>query len=279
MNAPSLKCLKKFTKVPFSLFLIGLITSCASWQRSERYEQKTDPSPASEKTRINPPPVTSEELIEEPKETPPVASTGSLEDVINAQSKRIETLEKRYQTLLEQNKSLQITIENLVETKQLSVAKVGTIAANQRGKKVSSLNTQRSPLTAFTEDEAVQKYREALIFFNTKQYSDSVLAFSEFLKEFSDHPLAGSAQFYVGESYFQQKEFKLAMKEFQVGLSTYYRSPHVPDLLKRTIETAIELKDKKMAKEHEQTLFSLFPQSPAAESLLQRLQSIQKEKG
>lgn len=93
------------------------------------------------------------------------------------------------------------------------------------------------------------------------------MAFSEFLEKAPDHPLAGSAQFYVGESYFKQKEYKLALQEYQRVLTSYDRSPVVADTLARMITTEEILKKQPEAEKHQHLLTSLFPNSPAARSL------------
>ena len=87
-----------------------------------------------------------------------------------------------------------------------------------------------------------------------------VLAFSSFLKDFADHPFAGTAQYYIGESYFQQKEFKLAREEFQRVLISYENSDRVPDTLRRLGDTEEALNNAQASARYRQMQASLFPQ-------------------
>jgi TolA-binding protein len=125
----------------------------------------------------------------------------------------------------------------------------------------------KDPENGFTQDEAIQNFRQAMILYQGQKYPESVLAFSKFLEKYADHPFAGSAQFYVAESYMKQKEYKLALQEFQRVLTTYDRSPHISDTLKEMIFAEESLKETAEAGVHKHLLTSLFPSSPAAAAL------------
>jgi len=119
----------------------------------------------------------------------------------------------------------------------------------------------------YSADGAVKSFREAMILLQAQKYPEATLAFSSFLERFADHPLAGTAQFYIGESYFKQKEYKLALQEYQRVLTSYDRSPNVAEALRQMAEAEDQLKMPEEAAKHRQTLASLFPQSPAAAGL------------
>lgn len=125
----------------------------------------------------------------------------------------------------------------------------------------------KDPENGFTQDEPVQEFRQALILFEGQKYPESILAFSKFLEKYPDHPFAGSAQFYVGESYMKQKEYQLALQEFQRVLTTYDRCPHISDTLKEMVVAEENLKKTPEAGVHKHLLTSLFPASPAALTL------------
>ncbi|MCM2277290.1 MAG: tetratricopeptide repeat protein [Oligoflexia bacterium] len=120
------------------------------------------------------------------------------------------------------------------------------------------------PESGFANDEPVQEYRRAMILFKAAKYPESVLAFSGFLEKFPDHPLAGSAQFHVGESYFLQKEYKLAIQEFERVLTSYDRSTRIAQTLRALAEAEEKVRRTEEAARHRQLLSSLFPHSPYA---------------
>jgi TolA-binding protein len=117
--------------------------------------------------------------------------------------------------------------------------------------------------------EAVDRFREAKILYDTKRYSDSVLEFSEFVKNESDHPLAAAAQYYVGMSYLKQNEYKLAEEELSRGLLSYSHSSYVPDTLLALAKVSEDLKKPTKVTYYREKLLTNFPNSPQAKGLTQ----------
>ncbi len=132
------------------------------------------------------------------------------------------------------------------------------------GKSTAASVSASDPEGGFVNDEAVLLFRKASVLYQARKYPEAVLSFASFVEKYPDHPLAGSAQFYVGSSYFKQKENKLALQEYERLLTSYDRSPKVADALRdmATIEDQLQMKDE--AARHRQLLSSVYPQSPAA---------------
>ncbi len=122
----------------------------------------------------------------------------------------------------------------------------------------------KDPEAGFTNDGAVKAYRQATILFRGHKYPEANLAFSAFLQLHADHPLAGAAQFQIGECYFRQKEYRLAISEYQRVLSAYDRSSHISQTLKQLAAAEEANGNPDEAKRYRQQLLSLFAQSPAA---------------
>lgn len=129
---------------------------------------------------------------------------------------------------------------------------------------ISTAVAFHDPDADFINDEPVQNFRKAMVLYQGQRYSDAILAFSAFLEKHPDHPMAGSAQFYIGESYMKQKEYKLALAEFHRVLTSYDRSAHISDTLGEMAKAEMLLKKPDEAGIHKHLLTSLFPQSPAA---------------
>jgi tetratricopeptide (TPR) repeat protein len=117
---------------------------------------------------------------------------------------------------------------------------------------------------AFTSNEPVRKYRQAMILFQSHNYPDASLGFSAFVDQYPDHALAGSAQYFLGESYFKQKEYKLAARELGRVITTYDRSTHIAETLRDLSISEAKIGMPEEAARHRQLLTSLFPHSPAA---------------
>ena len=120
---------------------------------------------------------------------------------------------------------------------------------------------------SFASDEAIDRFREAKILFDSKRYSDAILEFSSFLKNNPDHPLAASAQFHLGMSYLDQKEYKLAEEELNRGMISYPHSSHIPDTLLALCQVSESLNKESRATYYREKLQSQFPNSPQAKKL------------
>lgn len=132
------------------------------------------------------------------------------------------------------------------------------------GRKAQSPLSKSDPELGLSQGDAIQQFREALVFFDAAKYPQAILAFSNFLKEYADHSLAPAAQFSLGEAYFQQKEYRVAVEEYQRVLLSYTRSSYVSDSLERLAECFEKMGRKDEMNRNRQLLMSLFPQSPAA---------------
>jgi len=67
-------------------------------------------------------------------------------------------------------------------------------------------------------------YDTALRDFTTGKYDLARQQFSDYLKYYSDTQLAGNAQFYIGETYYQQKDYQRAVAEYDKVLTNYPKS-------------------------------------------------------
>ena len=132
---------------------------------------------------------------------------------------------------------------------------------------VKKAKASDAPTEAFSHSEAIDRFREAKILFDSKRYSDAVLEFSEFVKNEPEHPLAPAAQYFVGMSYINQKEYKLGEEELSRGLLAYSHSSYIPDTLVGLAEVSELLGKTSKVTYYREKLFSHFPNSPQAKRL------------
>ena len=64
-----------------------------------------------------------------------------------------------------------------------------------------------------------------------RQFGEAEAGFSNFLQRYPDHSLAGSAQYWLGETYYAQGDFKRAAANFLQGYKKYPKSRRAPDSL------------------------------------------------
>ena len=222
------------------------------------FQHKSDPAPT-------------EAVADSATDTHAALSKGTDLESENARmAKRIENLEEKVAMLNDKLSSAQTTIENISrfpKAKSTPLAKIPTDHAGELPANVD--DKDETPRAQFTSNEAIEKFRAALILFDSGKYPEATLEFNAFLQSYPDHPFAGGAQFYIGESYYKQGELKLASDEYQRVLRSYDQSSYVSDALKRLSQCAEKMKQPKVAARNRQLLLSLFPQSPSAKEILE----------
>lgn len=179
-------------------------------------------------------------------------------------SARLDALESKMSAMNDKLDATRISLDNFLTAHQPKSAGVPNQASETVGMAVVSKPVSTDSESGYVNDDAIQQYRKAEILLASQKYADSTLAFSTFLEKYPDHPLAGSAQFHVGEAYFKQKEYRQAEQEFQKVLTSYDRSIHVADTLRMMADAEDRLAKTQEAARHRQQLTSLFANSPAA---------------
>lgn len=81
------------------------------------------------------------------------------------------------------------------------------------------------------DDEAARVYTAALDLYRAREYGQAVLDFLDFVARYPKNPLANSAQFWIGEAYFVQRDYRQAALEFQRVLENDPRGSKVPDAI------------------------------------------------
>ncbi|MGE0615103.1 MAG: tol-pal system YbgF family protein [Bacteriovoracia bacterium] len=150
------------------------------------------------------------------------------------------------------------------QTGKIKTSPISVHPADAQGEAVEADTLADDPEAEYARDASIQKFRDAMVLFDGGKYAESVLQFSNFLQNQPDHVLAGAAQYHVGEAYFKQREFRLALDEYQRVIVSYDRSSYTPEALRRMAECEDQLNRPKVAARHRQQLLALFPQSPAA---------------
>lgn len=81
---------------------------------------------------------------------------------------------------------------------------------------------------ADTAESLYERSNESLL---RRQFDDASQGFKAFLSKYPDHDLAGSAQFWLGETYYQQGDYAQAAQNFLNGYQRYGKSRRAPDSL------------------------------------------------
>ncbi|MEO8443218.1 MAG: tol-pal system protein YbgF, partial [Betaproteobacteria bacterium] len=102
-------------------------------------------------------------------------------------------------------------------------------------------------------------------------YQGAIVAFQNFIKQHPKSNLAPRAQYWIGDSYFNLRDFKLAIGSQQTLLKTYPESPTVPDAMLNIASSQIEMGETAVGRRTLEELVAKFPVSEAAEKAKRRI--------
>jgi tol-pal system protein YbgF len=121
------------------------------------------------------------------------------------------------------------------------------------------------PREAPRSDPAEAAYQAALDTFRAREHGQAVLELLDFLAKYPKHPLAPSAQYWIGEAYYLQHDYRQALAEFQKVLA--YGGPDGPvaEALVKIGLCYARLREPMRAQEAWQRVVREFPDSEAAE--------------
>jgi tol-pal system protein YbgF len=124
--------------------------------------------------------------------------------------------------------------------------------------------TQSPSLQASGASDASSKqaYEGAYGFLLQQDFASAEQAFDDFLKRYPTDPLAGNAQYWLGETFFARGQFKPAAAAFLKVSQTYTRSAKAPDSLLKLAMSLDKLGAKDAACASYADLNAKFPNAP-----------------
>ena len=109
-------------------------------------------------------------------------------------------------------------------------------------------------------------------------YQGAIAALQSYIKQYPNSERAPRAQYWIGDSYFNLRDFKSAIASQQALLKTYPDSSSVPDALLNIASAQIELGDTRAAKKILHDLITKYPLSDAADKAKRRLPALGAKK-
>jgi tol-pal system protein YbgF len=107
-------------------------------------------------------------------------------------------------------------------------------------------------------------YASALAHVQADEPERALSELNALTKRFPENPLASSAQYWIGETYFRQSDFPRALVEFQRVVDGYPKSAQIPEALLKIGACHRALKEQGKAREVWQHLIAEFPGTNAA---------------
>ena len=118
------------------------------------------------------------------------------------------------------------------------------------------------PQAGASDASAKQAYETAYGYLLQQDFASAETAFDDFLKRFPSDPLAGNAQYWLGETYFARGQYKPAASAFLKGYQTYTRSAKAPDSVLKLAMSLDKLGQKDAACASYAELTTKFPNAP-----------------
>jgi tol-pal system protein YbgF len=128
----------------------------------------------------------------------------------------------------------------------------------------SNATDQRSP---------EQMYQTALTSYGSRELGQAVLDFTELVARYPRHPLAGSAQYWIGEAYYAQRDYRQALTEFQKAIAQFPRGNKAPDVLLKVGLCYSALREPGRAQEAWERLIQEYPGSESGKRARKLLDS------
>lgn len=119
-------------------------------------------------------------------------------------------------------------------------------------------------------------YEAALNQFKLGNYPLAISAFEGFLVTYPSSSLAPSAQYWIGNAYYAQHDYKKAIASQEKLLSAWPDSSKVPDGMLNIASSQEASGDRRGARKTLEDLLAKYPASPAAASAKQRLQGMRR---
>jgi len=232
---------------------------------------------------ITPPPVPEEPVAEEPVAEEPVAAEAVAEEVISAPQATQPAEPDVMEALREEEAPTQVVpsprpvippaADNSDPSKPRWYGpKPGQSQDQDDGAPQSitppSLATGTLPddmpqsLAALPDANAQALYEQGYGDFLQRDYAAAEVAFNKMVKDYPDDPLAGSAQYWVGESQYVRKQYKKAADTFLATYRKYSASDKAPDTLLKLGMSLAALGQKDAACSTFKELGEKFPGAP-----------------
>jgi tol-pal system protein YbgF len=132
---------------------------------------------------------------------------------------------------------------------------------------------------ATAPDGAVKLYKDSYEALRAGRHDDARRGFRELVKKFPDHDLADNAQYWLGECFYDRKQFAEAMPEFRMVLTKYPLGNKAPDAMLKLAYCMLALGDLAKGREILSKLPETYPHTEAARLAQVRLSELRSTGG
>jgi tol-pal system protein YbgF len=149
----------------------------------------------------------------------------------------------------------------------------GASAPQAPGAAPAAASTAQTATAAATQDET-REYEAAQSQRRIGNSQGAITAFQSFVSQHPKSNLAPRAQYWIGDSYFNLRDYKNAIASQQKLIASYGDSSSVPDALLNIASSQLEQGETAAARKTMDGLVSRYPSSEAAEKAKRRLATL-----
>ena len=113
-------------------------------------------------------------------------------------------------------------------------------------------------------DRAMAAYQRAMELVQGRRHDEAVAALRAFVKDFAAHDLADNAQYWLGECFYDRKDYSMALREFRRVSERFPDGNKVPDALLKTAFSYLALGSVRPGRETLQQITRNHARHPAA---------------
>jgi len=145
---------------------------------------------------------------------------------------------------------------------------VPTIDDQMRGARAGKPAPRPAPVVEADPETLYHRHQAAL---RAGHHAEAIAGFRDFLARFPHHDYADNAQYWLGEAYYDQKQYRQAMAEFRKVVKDYPRGNKVPDALLKVGYCYAALGEQDKARDVLGQVVALYPTSAPARLASQKL--------
>lgn len=150
----------------------------------------------------------------------------------------------------------------------------GAAIAPAAGAAPAAAETAKTATAATVSVEENETYERAQGQRRIGNYQGAITAFQGFVAKYPKSTLAPRAQYWIGDSYFNLRDFRNAIASQQKLLASYPDSASVPDALLNMASSQLEAGDTATARKTMDGLIARYPSSEAAEKARRRVANL-----
>jgi len=170
------------------------------------------------------------------------ANTGSRIDTMTTQTQGLSDNMQDMQARVAKLSQQMTDMQGLLQTIDAKLSGSGSAAANSGGGGAANGGGTAPPAVAPISADTL--YQNGLRDYNGGNYDLAKQEFSDYLKNFPTNPLAGNAQFYLGEVSFAQGNYAEAVTQYDMVLYSYPKSFKLAGALLKKGQAEIKLGQK-----------------------------------